>query len=82
MKKLITAIVALMIVGNAFDTYMVNATIYGVTNDTVIYEDVKGNLWETYRDYDATYRLGKEVCLTLKGRFTSDLTDDIVLRVE
>ena len=82
MKKLITTIAILMILGNAFDIYTVNATIYKVTDDTVIYEDTKGNLLETYRDHDATYRLGKEVCLTLKGRFTSDITDDIILKVE
>lgn len=82
MKKFITAIVTLLILGNAFDTYTLNANIYKVTDDTVVYEDIKGNLWETDRDHDATYTLGQEVDLTMKGCFTSNITDDIILKVE
>ena len=81
MKKLITMLLAFAIVGITLDQYTVDATLVGVTNEDVLYEDTRGHIWAIERDKDATYRLDQNVTLVMRQNFNRIIEDDIIVGV-
>lgn len=76
-KWLFVAIMALTI----GDMRTMHGKLVSFTNDTVIYQDTEGHLWETYRDKNEVYRLDKEVIIVLKNNYNNIIEDDIVITV-
>ena len=83
-KKAITTISIILaifaICGFAETHYSMKAKVIATKNNSTIFEDVTGNLWETY---DTDYFEGQEVRLFFYDNGTvDDRTDDIIDKVD
>ena len=81
MKKLITTLIAIAIVGITVDKYTVNATLIDITNTDVLYEDTRGHIWAVERDLQTTYRLDQEVTLEMAAKFNAIIEDDEIVNI-
>lgn len=83
MKKIFLAIfiILFIIVLLPFaTTRKINAKVYSITENIVIFEDICGNLW-AWNDKDEIFLENQEVTLYINDKITDFLEDDEIIKV-
>ena len=84
MKKIFLAIFGLIVVSILFHfatIRKIDAKVYSITENIVIFEDICGNLW-AWNDEDENFLKNQEVTLYINDKTTDFLKDDEIIKIK
>lgn len=84
MKKIFLAIFGIIIIGILFHfatIRKIDAKVYSITENIIIFEDICGNLW-AWNDKDEIFLKNQEVTLYINDKITDFLEDDEIIKIK
>lgn len=62
-------------------TRKIDAKVYSITKNIIIFEDISGNLW-AWNNKDETFLENQEVTLYMNDKITDFLEDDEIIKIK
>lgn len=62
-------------------TRKIDAKVYSITENIIIFEDISGNLW-AWNDKDEIFLENQEVTLYINDKITDFLEDDEIIKIK
>ncbi len=84
MKKIFLAIVTMFFVIILLPfatTRKIDAKVYSITENIIIFEDISGNLW-AWNNKDEIFLENQEVTLYINDKITDFLEDDEIIKIK
>ena len=84
MKKIFLAIFTILFIIILLPfatTRKIDAKVYSITENIVIFEDICGNLW-AWNDEDEIFLKNQEVTLYINDKITDFLEDDEIIKIK